>query len=432
MQILFILIALVLPATAAAQNKFFSTTINAPLAGPNVIVTVAPFDGTSVLFSPLAAPIAGGKQESLVALSLKINNQENVAVKLSKVKVSFSGDPQVVSTFYETNFSVAAKKTSTLHFSREQNIRLPFPAPQGINIELTFDGFTPVILSKPLTAHVNALPQSSYLFPAKTSDLNAGEYWSGASGHPGSDQRFAYDMGVVIRNPANGEWVDRKLNKLGSNAKEDYLIWHKPVYAMADGVVVSCTMDQPDNKVGDTVPGGGNNFVIRHGSEKALYAHMSQGTITASLCTVGATVKAGDKLGLAGNSGNSSHPHLHIHVTNLNDEFRPLLLRDIQVINRTEAPFVGIGAAWVSVKGKGLPFGKTTIWPSATKPAKVVNCATLNADLKELESELADLKSQMSEAGPSQKPFIAQQIKATQAKIAAVKADMEKHNCQNM
>jgi hypothetical protein len=369
-QVLFVLTVLILPSGVAAQNGFFSTTITPAFAGPNVKVSIAPSDGTSVLFSPLAAPVAGGKQESLIALSLNITNQEQVAVTLSKVKVSFSGDPQVINTFYDTDFSVQPGQTKTLNFSREQNIRLPFPAPQGINIQLTFSGFTPVILSKPLAAHVNKVAQGSFPFPAKVTDLKRGEYWSGASGHPGGDQRFAYDMGVVVFDPVSKTWVDRALDKLNKpKVKEDYLIWHKPVYAMADGVVVSCEMDKPDNNIGETGPGGGNHFWIQHGREKVLYAHMSAGTVTAPLCKAGAVIKAGNLLGLAGNSGNSSHPHLHIHVTTMEGEFRPLLLHAVQVVDRAaDNVVVGPNAPWVSVQGKALPFGKTTIWPSAVKP----------------------------------------------------------------
>jgi murein DD-endopeptidase MepM/ murein hydrolase activator NlpD len=430
-QILFVLIGLILPSAVAAQNGFFSTPTRPAFAGPKVTVTVEPSDGKAVLYSPLSARVAGGKSESLVVLSLKISNQEAAAVTLSKVKVSFSGDPKVVNTVYDTDFSVQPNKTSTLNFNRAQNIHLPFPAPQGINIELTFDGFTPVIISKPLVAHANPVAQGSYLFPAKTTDLTVGEYWSGASGHPGSDQRFAYDMGVIARDPETGEWSSLLPGKSGE-ANADYRIWNRPVYAMADGVVISCKMNEPNNPApGEKITsGGGNSFSIQHGTEKALYAHLRAGTVTAQLCKPGAVVKAGDLLGRAGNSGSSSAPHLHIHVTTLDGELRPLLFHNIHVIERDGESFVGVGGPWVNVQGKALPYGKNAIWPSATKPVKVVTCASLRADIQELEIDIADLKDEIGEAGPSQKPYIANQIKAAQAKVAALKAEMEKRGCQ--
>ena len=60
--------------------------------------------------------------------------------------------------------------------------------------------------------------------------------------------------------------------------------------------------------------GAGNHFYIQHGNEVAGYAHMQKGTLNSKLLAAGAKVTAGDVLGLAGNSGNASEPHLHIHA----------------------------------------------------------------------------------------------------------------------
>jgi hypothetical protein len=157
---------------------------------------------------------------------------------------------------------------------------------------------------------------------------------------------------------------------------------------------------------------------------------MRAGSVNADLCKPGAVVKAGDLLGRVGNSGNSTSPHLHVQVTTMSGEMRPLLFRDMHVIERDGDSNVGIGGPWVSVKGKALPYDKNAIWPSATKPVKVVNCSSLNADLQEQQTELASLKDEIGEASPSQKPYIASQINAAEAKIKALKAEMEKLGCQ--
>jgi murein DD-endopeptidase MepM/ murein hydrolase activator NlpD len=430
MTILLVLFALLLPVTATAQNAFFSTTPNPAFAAPNVIVSIEPFNGTSVLFSPLAAHVKGGPQESLVVLSLKISNQEKATVTLSKVKVSFSGNPQVADTIYNTSFSVQAGKTATLDFGHTQNIRVPFPAPPSIKIELTFNGFTPLVVSKPLVAHANPVPQGSYLFPAKSGDLLEGEYWGGSSGHKAGgttnkppEERLAYDMGVAKK--VNGEWTGFHTGKTGT-ANSDYLVWEKPIYAMADGVVLSCVQNKKDNPPGTILSGSSNNFVIQHGNERALYLHMRENSAVNSLCTPGAIVKAGDKLGLVGNSGNSTAPHLHVQVTTLSGEMRPLLFRNIHLVER--ASFTGIDSPWVNVQDKGLPYDKNAIWPSATKPQP--NCSALQGDLQGLKKEVADLQADLKEASPSQKPHIAAQIKAIQAQIAALKDKMEELGCQ--
>ena len=56
--------------------------------------------------------------------------------------------------------------------------------------------------------------------------------------------------------------------------------------------------------------GYGNTIVIEHGNGyKTLYAHLSQ---VSQYC--GAKVRSGQIIGLSGNSGNSTGPHLHFEV----------------------------------------------------------------------------------------------------------------------
>ena len=51
------------------------------------------------------------------------------------------------------------------------------------------------------------------------------------------------------------------------------------------------------------------------GSRYAFYAHFRKGSIPVK---VGDRVKRGDLLGKLGNSGNSSAPHLHFHISDAN------------------------------------------------------------------------------------------------------------------
>jgi murein DD-endopeptidase MepM/ murein hydrolase activator NlpD len=237
-------------------------------------------------------------------------------------------------------------------------------------------------------------------------------------------------MNVKYLDPTTKKWTPFWPGKTGT-ANEDLRVWDRPIYAMADGTVISCVMNKKDNpKPGVNLGGGSNNFVIQHGSEKALYLHMRAGSVNAALCKAGATIKAGDKLGHVGNSGNSSSPHLHVQVlTLLGGQMRPLLFHDTHVIERADDKYVGEGSPWVKMEDQALPYGDNAIWPAAQAPIKVVSCATLQADIKELESEIASLKDEIGEAGPSQKAQIAKQIKAAQDKIAALKTRMEQRGC---
>ena len=56
----------------------------------------------------------------------------------------------------------------------------------------------------------------------------------------------------------------------------------------------------------------GNHVIIDHGDGfYSFYAHLQPGSVKVE---VGDQVQAGDQLGLLGNTGNTSAPHLHFHV----------------------------------------------------------------------------------------------------------------------
>ena len=72
----------------------------------------------------------------------------------------------------------------------------------------------------------------------------------------------------------------------------------------------------PDQAIGSRDPSNapGNHVVIDHGNQEySLLAHMQPRSLKVR---VGQKVKAGEPLGLAGNSGNTSEPHLHVHLMN--------------------------------------------------------------------------------------------------------------------
>jgi hypothetical protein len=66
-------------------------------------------------------------------------------------------------------------------------------------VSVFFIGYTdPVIVTAPVTAHINPTPGGAYHFPSRASDLKLGEFWqmNGCSHDPGNHQMFAYDMAV--------------------------------------------------------------------------------------------------------------------------------------------------------------------------------------------------------------------------------------------
>lgn len=61
----------------------------------------------------------------------------------------------------------------------------------------------------------------------------------------------------------------------------------------------------------DTARLAGNHVIIRSGDVYALYAHLAPGSLTV---TRGSWVAAGRQIGRVGHTGNSTAPHLHVHL----------------------------------------------------------------------------------------------------------------------
>jgi len=95
---------------------------------------------------------------------------------------------------------------------------------------------------------------------------------------------------------------------------QDYLCWHLPVLATADGVVVEVVDGLVDSQVGepDLDERWGNVVVLQHAPGLfSLVAHLARGTVKVR---PGQRVKQGETLGLCGSSGRSPVPHLHFQL----------------------------------------------------------------------------------------------------------------------
>jgi hypothetical protein len=123
--------------------------------------------------------------------------------------------------------------------------------------------------------------------------------------------------------------LNRRLKLFTGDATKisSYAYYGTPVHAVADGVVVA-TRDGLPNQVPTLEPplgrlplaDFGGNYVI----EKFCYAghtfyaffgHMAPGSVTAHV-RLGQHLRTGQTIGLLGNSGNSTAPHLHFQVMN--------------------------------------------------------------------------------------------------------------------
>jgi murein DD-endopeptidase MepM/ murein hydrolase activator NlpD len=129
-------------------------------------------------------------------------------------------------------------------------------------------------------------------------------------------QRFAMDW-LQVRPDGSRYQGDAKENR-------NYRAYGQQALAVADGIVSAVKDGIPENIPGptsravpitmDTI--GGNHVILGIGDGAyAFYAHLQPGSIRVKL---GDKIRRGEVVGLVGNSGNSTEPHLHFHVSDAN------------------------------------------------------------------------------------------------------------------
>ena len=154
------------------------------------------------------------------------------------------------------------------------------------------------------------------------------------AGTPAIAQRFAIDFVRVAD--------DDKTFKGDQLKNESYYAEGNDALAVANGTVVEVKDSIPENVPGlnsravpitlETV--GGTHVVIDiGGGHYAFYAHLKPGSLKVKL---GDKVKRGQVVGLVGNTGNSTEPHLHFHIADgvspLGSEGLPYRLDSFEIV----------------------------------------------------------------------------------------------------
>ena len=125
-------------------------------------------------------------------------------------------------------------------------------------------------------------------------------------------QGFALD---TMQLNENGKLVEGDPNELSN-----WFCYNKEVFAVSDGTVVSVLDGVPDQIPG-TLPDPntitmetytGNHVILKIKDDiYTFYAHLKKGSIQVQ---VGDKISMGSLIGHIGNSGNTSAPHLHLHL----------------------------------------------------------------------------------------------------------------------
>ncbi|MCK0132009.1 peptidoglycan DD-metalloendopeptidase family protein [Flavobacteriaceae bacterium F08102] len=125
-----------------------------------------------------------------------------------------------------------------------------------------------------------------------------------------NNQKYAYDF-VMMKEGKTYEGDPK-------NA-ENYYAFGKEVIAPCDATVVEVISGVKDNVPGEMNPAEltGNTVILKtENNEYILLAHLKFNSIVVE---EGQQVKTGEPLGQCGNSGNTTEPHLHVSLQNVQD-----------------------------------------------------------------------------------------------------------------
>ncbi len=119
-----------------------------------------------------------------------------------------------------------------------------------------------------------------------------------------NDQALAVDVILDVPVPA----------QTAANPNNAFPSWGRPILADGPGVVAIAVDGNPENIVGtpNSYEAHGNFVVIDHkNGDFSLFAHFVPGSLRVH---AGEVVGMGQVLGLCGNSGHSTMPHLHYQI----------------------------------------------------------------------------------------------------------------------
>ena len=292
---------------------------------------------------PKPPTVANAENGPFLTYEVHVTNFTPQPITLKKLEVMSSPDQRIVFTLGDSALMRAVTRPGMPPAAQAERLKvnggmravvfmwvpLQAAAPRSIQHRLTIEAGTgdsvrtqtldgPAI---PVTAQAVAIGP-----PLRGGPWLTGNGPADASGHrrslipiygtPAIAQRFAIDF-VKVNDDHKTFTGDQLKN-------ENYYAEGVDALAVANGTVVEVKDSIPENVPGinsravpitlETV--GGNHVIIDiGGGYYAFYAHLKPGSLKVKL---GDKVTRGQVVGLVGNSGNSTEPHLHFHVSDGN------------------------------------------------------------------------------------------------------------------
>ncbi len=195
---------------------------------------------------------AGLTSESLLSFRLKMHNNGSEQETLKKITVVLQpqpgqpGNPPPRIFSFSRNIPISSNGIRETFIASDEKIPIPLFQLSHAQISLSFYGHSePITLNFQLASHRSPTPQGSLRFFGNTRDMDFDEYFY-QSRHTDLGQFFEYDMKVCRWNEDVGKFTKTKPGTSG-DSNEDYFGFGKPLYAMADGTVISFTNDVENN-----------------------------------------------------------------------------------------------------------------------------------------------------------------------------------------
>ncbi len=338
-------------------------TAGAPAAFAQSSISFPPF---LEMRTPKPPTVAASEKGPFLAYEVHVTNFTPQPVTLKKLEVMSSPDQRVVLTLSDSGLMRAVSRPGMAPAAQTERLKVAGGMRAVVFLWVPVTGATPKSIQHRLTietgtgdsvrtqtldgAVVSVTAEAVAIGPP----LRGGPWLAAngpadASGHrrslipisgtPAIAQRFAID------------WVKiddgNKTFKGDSLKNESYYAEGVDALAVANGTVVEVKDSIPENVPGansravpitlETV--GGNHVIIDiGGGHYAFYAHLKPGSLKVKL---GDKVTRGQVIGLVGNTGNSTEPHLHFHVADANSplgsEGIPYRLDSFEVVGHCAA-----------------------------------------------------------------------------------------------
>ncbi|HZR84197.1 MAG TPA: M23 family metallopeptidase [Candidatus Binatia bacterium] len=289
------------------------------------------------------APVRGSDGASHVVYELELTNAKAVPATIDRIDVlnfddgatilTLTGDA-LVAALHTMNAQAAPSNLIPPNEARLLFVDMDFAsddaAPRRLKHRLAGTGATSPASREPSPIQYELTPYDiSRKDPPSFIRPMTGPGWLASNGccdvggaHRGAIQSVNGELWDSQRFAIDWLRVDEQGRLVAGDPADlhNWVGYGEPILAAEDGVVIQARDGLPDQTPG-TLPDprtitietiDGNSVVIDHGNDVfSFYAHLVTGSVAVR---VGDRVQAGQQIGLLGNSGNTSAPHLHFHV----------------------------------------------------------------------------------------------------------------------